>query len=100
MFDAGLVDEVQNLRERGLSRGCTALQAIGYKEVLDALDGFCTIDEAKEQVKLGTRHYAKRQLTWFRREKDVIWLDKSRFPDDDAVLLEILKDLRERGIIS
>ncbi|MBQ6293300.1 MAG: tRNA (adenosine(37)-N6)-dimethylallyltransferase MiaA [Lachnospiraceae bacterium] len=99
MFDEGLVDEVIRLRESGLDSGSTALQAIGYKEVIDALDGRCTMDEARDAVKLGTRHYAKRQLTWFRREKDVIWLDKSRFADDAAILAEMLRILREKEIL-
>ena len=99
MFAEGLIEEVMQLRESGLDSGSTALQAIGYKEVIDALDGRCTMEEARAAVKLGTRHYAKRQLTWFRREKDVIWLDKSRFADDEAILREMLRILREKGII-
>ena len=98
MFAEGLVEEVMQLRESGLDSGSTALQAIGYKEVINALDGRCTMDEACAAVKLGTRHYAKRQLTWFRREKDVIWLDKSRFADDEEILREMLRILREKGI--
>ena len=98
MFAEGLVEEVMRLRESGLDSGSTALQAIGYKEVIDALDGRCTMDEARTAVKLGTRHYAKRQLTWFRREKDVIWLDKSRFESDEEILREMLRILREKGI--
>ena len=100
MFAEGLVDEVIKLRGSGLDSGSTALQAIGYKEVIDALDGRCTMDEARAAVKRGTRHYAKRQLTWFRREKDVIWLDRSLFADDEAILREVLRVLRERGIIA
>ena len=99
MFAQGLVEEVKRLKESGAPRRSTALQAIGYKEVWDALDGLCTIDEARGAVKLGTRHYAKRQLTWFRREKDVIWLDKSRFDGDEAILNEMLRILREKEII-
>ncbi len=99
MFAEGLVEEVKHLRAEGLDRGTTALQAIGYKEVLDALDGLCTMEEARAAVKLGTRHYAKRQLTWFRREKDTVWLDKSLFADEKAVLEEILRILREKAVI-
>ena len=58
----------------GLSPGATALQAIGYKEFLDALEGRCTVQEAKEAVQKASRHYAKRQLTWFRRNKAIHWL--------------------------
>ena len=100
MFAEGLVKEVMRLRESGLDRGSTALQAIGYKEVIEALDGRCTMAEARAAVKLGTRHYAKRQLTWFRRERNVILLDKSRFADDEEILSEMLRILREKGIIS
>ena len=99
MFEQGLVEEVKFLKESGAPRHSTALQAIGYKEVWDALDGLCTMDEARAAVKLGTRHYAKRQLTWFRREKDVIWLDKSRFDGEEAILDEMLRVLREKAII-
>ena len=88
------------LRERGLDRGSTALQAIGYKEVVDALDGRCTMEETRAAVKLGTRHYAKRQLTWFRREKDVIWLDKSRYRNEEEILEDILRILREKAILA
>ena len=99
MFDAGLIEEVQDLMKSGFGNGTTALQAIGYKEVLEALEGRCTMEEAREAVKRGTRHYAKRQLTWFRRENDTIWLDKSTFADENAVLEEILRILREKEII-
>ena len=99
MFDQGLVEEVRRLKESGAPRRSTALQAIGCKEVWDALDGLCTMDEARAAIKLGTRHYAKRQLTWFRREKDVIWLDKSRFECDEAILREMLRILKEKEII-
>ena len=99
MFAQGLVEEVGRLRKSGAPRRSTAMQAIGYKEVWDALDGLCSMDGARAAVKLGTRHYAKRQLTWFRREKEVIWLDKSRFDSEEAILKEMLRILREKGII-
>lgn len=100
MFAGGLVEEVMKLREKGLDRGSTALQAIGYKEVIDALDGRCTMEEARAAVKLGTRHYAKRQLTWFRREKDVIWLDKGRYGNEEEILEDILRILHEKAILA
>ena len=99
MFEQGLVEEVERLKRTGFDRGSTALQAIGYKEVLDALDGRCTMEEAREAVKRGTRHYAKRQLTWFRREKDTIWLDKSCYPNEAAILAEMLRILGEKSLI-
>ncbi len=75
MLAEGLEDEVKELKEKGLTRSSTAGQGIGYKEMLSYLDGECTLPEAAEQIKLNTRHFAKRQLTWFRREKNTIWID-------------------------
>lgn len=77
MFALGLVDEVRGLAERGLAATHTARQAIGYKEVLDALEGAISLDEAREAVKARTRRYAKRQLSWFRHDGRVSWLDGS-----------------------
>lgn len=74
MLRQGLLEEIQGLLAGGLSPGATALQAIGYKEFLDALEGRCTVQEAKEAVQKASRHYAKRQLTWFRRNKAIHWL--------------------------
>lgn len=67
MFSQGLVDEVKNLLAKGISKKHQCMQAIGYKEVLDFLDGNCTIEQAKENIKLNTRHYAKRQITFFKK---------------------------------
>lgn len=77
MFDAGLIQEVQKLLDAGCKRHFTSMQGLGYKEVIDYLTGDLTLEEAKEKIKRDTRHFAKRQLTWFRREKDVIWLEKN-----------------------
>lgn len=74
MVEMGLLEEIQSLLARGVPRKCTAMQAIGYKEFLAALDGKCTLEEAAEQVKLSSCRYAKRQLTWFRRNPDIHWL--------------------------
>ena len=74
MLQQGLVDEIQNLLASGIPEKCTAMQAIGYKEFVDALDGRCTIEEAAAQVQQSSRRYAKRQLTWFRRNKAMNWL--------------------------
>ena len=75
MFDQGLVEEVQGLLEKGFREGVTAKQAIGYKEVVDALESRCTLDEAREQIKMATHRYAKRQRTWFRKDKRITWID-------------------------
>ena len=74
MLKDGLVEEIKSLLDSGIPEKCTAMQAIGYKEFIDALDGRCTIEEAAAQVQQSSRRYAKRQLTWFRRNKDMNWL--------------------------
>ena len=100
MLSKGLVDEVRTLKERGCNASMVSMQGLGYKEILEYLDGRCSLLEAVEKIKKETRHFAKRQLTWFRREKDVIWLDKQAFAyDEDAVLSCILENLRKKEII-
>ena len=74
MLQAGLMDEIRSLLDRGIPRKCTAMQAIGYKEFVDALEGRCTVSEAAAQVQQSSRRYAKRQLTWFRRNPNMNWL--------------------------
>ena len=78
MLEMGLVEEITALLERGIPKKCTAMQAIGYKEFVAALDGCCTIEEAANLVRKGSRHYAKRQLTWFRRNPNMIWLRRQK----------------------
>jgi len=77
MLAQGLIEEIQALLAEGIPESCTAMQAIGYKEFLGALRGECSIAEAAEQVKQASRHYAKRQLTWFRRNKAMRWLQRT-----------------------
>ena len=74
MLEAGLVEEIRSLLDSGIRPDCTAMQAIGYKEFVSALDGQCTIEEAADEVRKSSRHYAKRQLTWFRRNKNIHWI--------------------------
>ncbi len=74
MLEAGLIGEIQELLSGGIPPKCTAMQAIGYKEFVAALNGECTIEEAADQVRQSSRRYAKRQLTWFRRNKSIHWL--------------------------
>ena len=81
MFDAGLLDEVSELLKQGVNPAGTAMQGIGYKEALGVLSGSYTEEEARELIKRNSRHYAKRQLTWFRRERSVIWIDIGKTPD-------------------
>lgn len=75
MVRDGLIEEAQRLREQGIRADSTAAQAIGYKELFPYLDGECSLDEAVERIKIDSRHYAKRQITWFKREKNAIWID-------------------------
>ena len=100
MVEQGLLEEVQRLKAMGYHRDMVSMQGLGYKEILDYLDGKCSLDEAIYIIKRETRHFAKRQLTWFRREREVIWLDKSQFDyDETAVLNEMCKQLQSKGMI-
>ncbi len=92
MLERGLVEEVRALKERGLTRDMVSMQGLGYKEILDYLGGGCTLEEAVETIKKETRHFAKRQLTWFRREKEVAWVEKSSFPDACSLCNYLLED--------
>lgn len=99
MMSQGLLDEVKRLRDMGYTRDMVSMQGLGYKELLAYLDGECTLDEAVYIIKRDTRHFAKRQLTWFRRERDVIWVDKSEFDyDEDRILSYMLKEIEKRGL--
>ena len=90
MLDMGLVEEVRMLQRRGLTKEMVSMQGLGYKEILDYLDGRCSLEEAVYTLKRDTRHFAKRQLTWFRHEKDVIWVNKNEFDYDDKKILEYM----------
>ena len=101
MIEAGLVEEVKKLKSMGCSREMVSMQGLGYKEIRAYLDGGCTLEEAVYIIKRETRHFAKRQLTWFKRERDVIWLDKQAFGYDDAAILkDMISILEEKEIIS
>lgn len=100
MLQQGLVEEVQKLKNMGCHRGMVSMQGLGYKEILALLDGDITLDEAVYLLKRDTRHFAKRQLTWFRRENEVIWVDKDKFGyDDNAILQFMLDKLQKQGIM-
>ena len=97
MLTEGLVDEVQSLKERGYTRNMVSMQGLGYKEILDYLNGDCSLEEAIYVLKRDTRHFAKRQLTWFRRERDVIWIDKKEYDyQEETILQAMLQYVRER----
>ena len=100
MLKTGLVEEVKALKNMGCQRGMVSMQGLGYKELLAWLDGECTYEQAVEILKRDTRHFAKRQLTWFRREKDVVWVNKNEFDyDEDKILEFMLGELRSRKIV-
>lgn len=101
MLEEGLLEEVTALKNKGYTKDMVSMQGLGYKEILDYLNGECTLEEAVYILKRDTRHFAKRQLTWFRRERDVIWIDKNKFDYDEAkVLAVMLSYVRERTNIS
>lgn len=93
MVEQGLVEEVQKLKDMGYTKDMVSMQGLGYKEILDYLDGETTLEEAIYILKRDTRHFAKRQLTWFRREKEVIWLDKQEYPTTEELITQIEKIL-------
>ncbi len=90
MLEDGLVEEVRKLMEMGCKRESTAMQGLGYKEIIAYLLGENTLDEAVYLIKRDTRHFAKRQLTWFRRERDVIWIEKDKFAYDNNQILKYM----------
>ena len=109
MIEQGLVDEVKSLYDHGLlHKGSTASQGIGYKEITEYLDlskgkseeeSQVLLDNAIDTIKKNTRHYVKRQLTWFRRERDVIWIDKDEYKDDEQILEYMIEHLKTNGAI-
>ena len=95
MLEAGLLDEIRSLLARGIPEKSTAMQAIGYKEYLDALAGRCTVEEATAQVQQASRHYAKRQLTWFRRNPACHWLRRNTGETTTEILAKARQILEE-----
>ena len=101
MLKEGLLEEVAALKAKGYTKDMVSMQGLGYKEILDYLSGESTLEEAIYILKRDTRHFAKRQLTWFRRERDVIWIDKNTYDhDEDKVLTAMLSYVKERTNIS
>ena len=100
MIEQGLVEEVRKLKQMGFHKEMVSMQGLGYKEILDYLDGNLTLEEAVYIIKRETRHFAKRQLTWFRRERNVIWFDKQKYnSNDNEILNDMLAILQEKHII-
>ena len=100
MLNTGLVEEVKNLHQKGYTKDMVSMQGLGYKEILDYLNGEISLDRAVYLIKRDTRHFAKRQLTWFRREKEVEWIYKPDFEyDKDKILEYMIRKLKEKQIL-
>ncbi len=100
MLQNGLEEEVYHLLEKGCTRDMVAMQGLGYKEMIDYLEGKITLEEAVYIIKRDTRHFAKRQITWFKREKDVIWVNKPDFGYDDEKILQFMQtELTKREVL-
>jgi len=92
MIEEGLEREVRELLEMDIPGDATSMQGLGYREMIGYLQGEYDLDRAVYLIKRNTRHFAKRQLTWFKRERDVIWIDKQEFDrDDEKILKEMIK---------
>lgn len=98
MFDEGLEEEVRKLLESGVSKDATSMQAIGYKELADFIAGKCGKEEAKDAVKQATRRYAKRQMTWFKRNKNINWIDISKTENFSEILQNSINFVHKSGI--
>jgi len=100
MMEHGLLEEVKHLLDIGCTKDMVSMQGLGYKEIIEYLEGKCTLEEAVYILKRDTRHFAKRQLTWFKREKDVIWVNKDQYNDqEDKVLEAMIKEIKLKNLI-
>lgn len=99
MFEEGLVDEVKHLLSMGCKRDMVSMQGLGYKEVIDYLSGEFSLEETVAKIKQETRHFAKRQLTWFRREQHVTWVNKNELEHDEAKILEYMLQILQKNEI-
>ena len=99
MLQQGLVQEVRSLLERGVSPDSLAMQGLGYKEIVRYLNNELTYEETVDLIKKSTRHFAKRQLTWFRREKDVIWMNYEEYLSEEEMLAKMIDLLKEKNIV-
>ena len=100
MMEQGLLEEVKKLKDRGLTSDLVSMQGLGYKELLEYLNGCCSLEEAVQKLKQNTRHFAKRQITWFRRERDVTWFDLPASHHNRAAVLDaILQEAERRGVL-
>ncbi len=99
MIEMGLIEEVQGLLDYGCQPDMVSMQGLGYKEIISYLNGQCSLEEAVYILKRDTRHFAKRQLTWFRREKEVTWIDRPSFSSEEEMLEYMLNRLFQKHII-
>ena len=100
MMEDGLEDEVRRLKEAGMTQDMVSMKGLGYAELLHYLNGDYPLEEAVRLIKRNTRHFAKRQITWFKREKEVTWIDRGLYDNDERKILDaMLQVLREKGII-
>lgn len=98
MIADGLVDEVAELLRGGCERSCVSMQGLGYKEIAACLCGEISLDEAIYLIKRDTRHFAKRQLTWFKRESEVIWVDRTEFQGNEEDMLAFMLDCVQKNV--
>ena len=92
MMEEGLLEEVRALKDKGYDSAMVSMQGLGYKELLEYLEGACSLSDAVYRIKRDTRHFAKRQITWFKREKDVIWIDKKACNYEEEKILSTILD--------
>ncbi len=101
MLEKGLVDEVRNLKKLGCTKEMVSMQGLGYKEIFEYLEEECSLEDAIYRIKRDTRHFAKRQITWFKREKEVIWINKQEFQyDEKRMMTYMLEKIRQREGVS
>lgn len=100
MMEEGLVEEVRHLLEQGCSKDLVSMQGLGYKELVPYLEQQCSLEEAVYRIKRDTRHFAKRQMTWFRRERDVTMLDKDNFDSTEELVARIIQLAKERKVMA
>ena len=100
MIEQGLLEEVKKLKDRGCHGEMVSMQGLGYKEILEYLNGNCSLEEAIYILKRDTRHFAKRQITWFKREKQVEWFQKQDYNyQEDKILEAMIASLKEKEIL-
>lgn len=100
MVEQGLVDEVKGLMEKGYTKNLVSMQGLGYKEIFDYLEGRCSLEETIYTIKRDTRHFAKRQLTWFKRERNTKWIQVDTYDfDSKKIIAKMMNDIDEMDIL-